>query len=50
MLKNLVKIPIVLWVIDLDLQGQIKLQSQNLPLFELVSLTARHVNNAFYHS
>ena len=31
MQNNLVKIPIVLWDFDLDLQGRIELQSQNLP-------------------
>ena len=36
MQNNFVKVPIVLGVIDLDLQGQIEYQSQNLPHFELV--------------
>ena len=36
MLKTLVKIPIFCGTIDCDLQGQIELQIQNLPHFELV--------------
>ena len=42
MQKNLVKIPIVYGTIDLDLQGQIELQSQNLPYFELVHAITHH--------
>ena len=30
------------WVIDIDLQGQIELQSQNLPHFELVHAITHH--------
>ena len=36
MQKTLVKVPIVLGAIDLDLQGQIKRKNQNLPHLELV--------------
>ena len=37
--NTLVKILIVWGFIDFDLQGQIELESQNLPYFELVSLS-----------
>ena len=42
MLKTLVKIPIVFGTIDLKLQGQIELKSQNLPHFELVRTISHH--------
>ena len=40
--NTLVKIPIVFGVIGHDLQGQIKLPSQNLPHFELVRAITHH--------
>ena len=40
--NNLVEISIFSGVIDLDLQDQIELQSQNLPYFELVHAVSHH--------
>ena len=42
MLKTLVKISIVLWAIHHDLQGQIELQSKNLPHLEFVHAINHH--------
>ena len=38
----MVKSPVVLGMIDHELQGQIELQSQNLPHFELVHAITHH--------
>ena len=40
--NNLAKMPIICGKIDLDPGGQIELQSQNLPKFELVHVITHH--------